>query len=81
MEPIETYESTHDDVEVKLSDLKNLLIRHLPSLFCKELCQKLLTELFRLENDLKIHSFMEDKVLVPKVKCLELKFLEKGGAN
>jgi regulator of cell morphogenesis and NO signaling len=80
-EPIEKYERSHDDVEVKLGDLKNLIIRYLPPVLCKELCQKLLTELFRLEADLENHSRIEDKVLVPKVKLLEQKILESSGTN
>jgi regulator of cell morphogenesis and NO signaling len=80
-EPIENYERTHDDVESKLSDLKNLIMRHLPPVLCKELCQKLLVELFRLEADLEDHARIEDKVLVPKVKLLEQKILETSETN
>lgn len=75
-EPIEKYESGHENMEIKLSDLKNLIIKFLPSVLCKELCHKLLAELYRLENDLKNHSRIEDTVLVPKVKLLEQKILE-----
>jgi regulator of cell morphogenesis and NO signaling len=75
-EPIEDYERSHDNIEIKLSDLKNLIIRYLPPILCKELCQKLLTELFRLEEDLENHARIEDKVLVPKVKLIEQKLLE-----
>lgn len=78
-EPIEKFEDTHENMEVKLSDLKNLIIRHLPPVLCKELCQKLLMELFRLETDLDNHSRIEDKVLVPKVRLLEEKFMMLGG--
>ncbi|GAF01905.1 hemerythrin domain-containing protein [Saccharicrinis fermentans] len=78
-ESIEEYERGHDSLEVKLSDLKNLIIKFLPSVLCKELCQKLLTELFRLEKDLENHSRIEDKVLVPKVKMLEQKYLDIHG--
>ncbi len=78
-EPIENYEQSHENMEVKLSDLKNLIIRHLPPVIRQDLCQKLLTELFRLENDLKDHSRIEDKVLVPKVKQLEKQILEESG--
>lgn len=78
-EPIADYETSHDNVELKLSDLKNLIIRYLPPVLCKELCQKLLTELFRLEADLENHASIEDKVLVPKVKLLEQKVLETFG--
>jgi regulator of cell morphogenesis and NO signaling len=78
---IEEYERTHEDMEVKLSDLKNLIIKYLPPLLCKELCQKLLTELFRLESDLEDHSRIEDKVLIPKVKLLEKIALEINGSH
>lgn len=80
-ESIDHYGSSHDNVEIKLSDLKNLIIRHLPPVLCRELCQKLLTELFRLEADLKNHSRIEDKVLVPKIKLIEQKILESSGIS
>ncbi|MCU4155518.1 hemerythrin domain-containing protein [Carboxylicivirga sp. A043] len=75
-ESIEHYARHHENMELKLSDLKNLIIRHLPPIVCKEICQKLLTELFRLEADLEDHSRIEDKVLVPKVMLLEQQILE-----
>jgi regulator of cell morphogenesis and NO signaling len=78
-DPIENYELSHDNVELKLSDLKNLIIRYLPPVLCKELCQRLLTELFRLESDLENHSRIEDKVLIPRVKILEQQILESSG--
>lgn len=65
------YETNHVNLEVSLSDLKNLIMRHLPPVVCKELCQKLLMELFRLEEDIEDHSRIEEKVLVPKVRELE----------
>jgi len=45
------------------------------------MCQKLLTELFRLEADLEDHSRIEDKVLIPKVKLLEKIALEINGSH
>ena len=80
-ESIEEYERSHESLEIKLSDLKNLIIKFLPSVLCKTLCQQLLTELFRLEDDLENHSRIEDKVLVPKVKLLEQKYMELNGGK
>ena len=80
-EPIEKYERNHDNIEIKLSDLKNLIIKFLPPVICNELCQKLLTELFRLESDMENHARIEDKVLVPKVKHIEKKLLEYCGTE
>ena len=79
---IEAYERNHDSLEVKLSDLKNLIMKYLPPVLCSELCQKLLTELYRLESDLNNHTRIEEKVLVPKVKQLEktaLQIFEQAG--
>lgn len=76
-EPIENYERNHDNIEMKLRDLKNLIIKFLPPVLCKEICQKLLTELFMLESDIANHTRIEDKVLIPKVKQLEQKILEQ----
>lgn len=78
-DPIMKFERTHNNLESNLSDLKNLIIRHLPPLVCSELCQKLLTELYSLEEDLEKHTNLEEKVLVPKVKHLEQLILERSG--
>lgn len=80
-ESIEKYEINHDSLEIKLGDLKNLLIKFLPPEFSNETCQQLLAELFRLESDLENHTRIEEKVLVPKVKLLEQKVLEASGRN
>lgn len=80
-ESIENYERGHDNLEVKLSDLKNLIVKFMPPVLCKETCQRLLTELFRLETDLENHARIEEKVLIPKVKLIEQKVLETGGKN
>lgn len=78
-DPIMKFERNHNNLESNLSDLKNLIIRHLPPLICRELCQKLLTELYSLEEDLERHTRIEEKVLVPKVKHLEQLILERSG--
>lgn len=78
-EPIEVYERNHDSLEIKLADLKNLIIRFLPPLNCEDDCEHLLTELFQFEYDIEEHTRMEEKVLIPKVKMLEQKVLEYYG--
>ncbi len=78
-EPIEKYERNHDNIEIKLRDLKNLIIKFLPPALCKELCKKLLIELFRLEADIENHTRIEEKVLIPKVKHLEQQIIQQYG--
>jgi regulator of cell morphogenesis and NO signaling len=76
---IDDYESEHDNVEDKLNDLQNIILKYLPSTLDLNLCHTLLTEIFRLESDLNDHARIEDKVLVPKVKLMEKVILEKEG--
>jgi regulator of cell morphogenesis and NO signaling len=68
---INDFATEHDDVEEKLYDLKNLMIRYLPPPSKSGICNNILIELFRLEKDLTIHAGLEDKVLVPKVSAME----------
>jgi regulator of cell morphogenesis and NO signaling len=68
---VEEYREHHDDIEEKLSDLKNLLIKYLPARNDQSARRKLLVHLFELESDLAIHSQIEDKVLIPLVSQLE----------
>lgn len=66
------YKEHHDDIEVKLTDIKNLLIKYLPQKNEQNERRKLLFSLFELEYDLNIHSQIEDSILVPLVEKLEL---------
>lgn len=68
---IDDFAREHDNVEEKLFDLKNLIIKYLPPCSNTALCNKILMELFRLEKDLNAHASLEDKVLIPKVSLME----------
>ncbi|MFO7656800.1 MAG: hemerythrin domain-containing protein [Bacteroidales bacterium] len=68
---IDDFADEHDNVEDKLFDLKNIIIRYLPPVKDVFVCNNILTELFRFEKDLNNHTRIEDKVLVPKVRVME----------
>jgi regulator of cell morphogenesis and NO signaling len=72
---INDYASEHDNVEEKLFDLKNIIIKYLPPTNSTGLCNTILIELFRLEKDLNAHASLEDKVLIPKVAAMEEELL------
>lgn len=71
---IEDYAEEHDNIEDKLSELKNILIKYLPPQRDYVLCYKILGQLAHLEEDMNNHSEMENKVLVPRVKMMEQTF-------
>jgi len=66
------YKEQHNDIEEKLNDLNNLLIKYLPQNDDLPLRRKLLLSLFELEYDLNIHSQIEDLILIPLVAKMEL---------
>lgn len=72
---IDTYADEHDNIEDKLFDLKNLIIKYMPPVSDVTVSNALLVELFRLERDLNDHSRIEDKVMIPKVQMLEREIL------
>lgn len=65
------YKEHHNDIEEKLNDLKNLLIKYLPQKNDQQLRRTLILSLFELEYDLNIHSQIEELILIPLVAKME----------
>lgn len=68
---VNEYREHHTDIETKLSDLKNLLLKHISLKGDFPLKRKIVKSLFELENDLTIHSTIEELILLPCVVELE----------
>ena len=68
---IRSYEEEHEDVDDKLYDLKNIIIKYLEPVYNDNLCNAFLAALFQFENDLQDHARIEDKILMPKVVGIE----------
>lgn len=66
-----TYQRRHTDIEPKLADLKNLLLKHLSIKNNLPLRRKLLFSLFELEFDLNKHSQIEENILIPLIQDIE----------
>ncbi len=65
------YKNHHTDIETKLTDLKNLFLKHIKIKSDLNTKRKFLNTLFGLEFDLKIHSVIEEKILIPLVEKIE----------
>jgi regulator of cell morphogenesis and NO signaling len=65
------YKEHHSDIETKLSDLKNLMLKHIAVKTDLTLRRKFLYCLFELEFDLKIHSIIEEMILLPLIAQIE----------
>ena len=70
---VDEYQEHHNDIEEKLDDLKNLLIRYLPQENDQAIRRELLLSLFQLDHDIKIHAQIEEMILIPLVSQMEKK--------
>ncbi len=69
--PVSKYEKEHENVEEKLTDLKNLMIKHLPTLKEDKHCFVILNELSTFEKELGEHTRIENMMLIPEIKEFE----------
>lgn len=68
---IDDFIDNHSNIEEKLDDLKQLLIKHFPPTKDRFYRNQILFELFDLEYDLNDHNGLEERILTPLVRTLE----------
>jgi len=68
---ITSFEKEHSNMDDKMDDLKNIIIKYLPPNYEQNRGNAFLFNLFMFEKDLKNHSRIEDHILIPKVQQLE----------
>ncbi len=71
------YEEEHSDIDEKLYDLKNILIKYFHGEESDELCSQIIFELFRLEKDIQDHTRIENNVLRPLVMEMEAALFDR----
>ena len=68
---IEQFEENHSNIEETLHDLKNIVMKYLPSVCDTVLRNEVLYRLYRLGEDLEKHTIVENNVLIPIVNKIE----------
>lgn len=68
---ISMFEHNHSNINEKLNDLKNIIIKYIGEEFSSPVRFELLGNIYNVENDLRKHSLIEDRLLVPLVEKLE----------
>lgn len=63
----------HSSIDVKLQELKNIIIKYYAPTEQAELLNNVLFDIFTCERDLRIHCQVEDDIFVPAVQILEEK--------
>lgn len=67
---IHIFSEQHDDIETKLSELKDIIIKYYPTHSTNEL-NSVLFDILMCAQDLESHHFIEDKLFVPAIEKLE----------
>lgn len=64
------FEENHTNIEEKLSDLRNTILKYLPDGYSHPLRIEILKDIYSIEKDLEKHTEIEDKLLVPAIRQL-----------
>ena len=65
------FEENHSNINEKLNDLKNIIAKYLDEQYSSPQRFELLNDIYSVENDLRKHSLIENKLLIPLVEKLE----------
>ncbi|MBO4488643.1 MAG: hemerythrin domain-containing protein [Bacteroidales bacterium] len=66
-----SFDKQHSDIEDKLQDFTNLLMKYIPADNRQRELVNMLVDIFMLAEDIENHTIMEDKILLPYIKYLE----------
>lgn len=74
---ITTFASKHNQIETKLKELKNIIIKYYPERENNNLLNAVLFDIFNCEQDLTTHQQVEDYMFVPAVAQIERKLKDE----
>ena len=67
---IKQFSDHHENINIKLNDLRNIIIRYYPVKSSIEL-NNVLYDMFNCSEDLSSHNNIEDSILIPLIKKIE----------
>jgi regulator of cell morphogenesis and NO signaling len=68
---VQEYQEHHTDIEYKLAELKQLMVKHLCLGASHRIRRSLIIALFELDFHLKVHSSIEEDLLAPLIARIE----------
>lgn len=71
---ISVFQERHNEIESKLVELKNILIKYYPAKGSNHLLTEVLFDILSCETDLASHSRVEDYLFVPAIEDIEQKY-------
>lgn len=70
---INIFEERHNDIEEKVNDLKRILMKYVSGVKDRNLITNILIELYMTQEELENHTFIEDELVIPRIKLIEKK--------
>lgn len=68
---IDMFDERHNDIEDKMRDLKRILMKYVEGSKDQMLMTNILLELYMSEEELAAHTFIEDELVIPRVREIE----------
>ena len=72
------FEHNHSNINEKLNDLKNIITKYLGEEYSSPTRYELLAAIYNVENDLRKHSLIENRLLIPLVEKTEKEYGQRG---
>ena len=69
---IDIFEERHNDIENKMTDLKRILLKYISGVKDQDLMTSILLDLYMSEEELADHTYIEDILVIPRVRSLEV---------
>ena len=70
---IQNFSDHHDNIEAKLSELKNIIVKYYPAKSDDNTLNSVLFDIYSCEEDLEIHRRVEDDMFIPLIMEAEKK--------
>ena len=70
---INIFEKRHNNIDEKVDDLKQILMKYILGVEDQKLMTNVLIELYMTQEELEKHTSLEDNLIIPRVKKLEKK--------
>lgn len=70
---INIFEERHNNIDDKVNDLKRILMKYVSGIEDLKLMTNILIELYMTQEELENHTFIEDNLVIPRVKNIERK--------
>lgn len=68
---IHIFEERHNDIDEKMNDLTRILMKYFSGIKDQVLITNILIELYMTQEELKAHTFIEDQLIIPRIKEME----------